>query len=92
MMLFLCFQSCCLLMKKKKKMKRIALLIDGTVFPLFSSRHRSSAVSVVFDSNAILSDVAPVYPILLPDQRRIKKKLFTDVRLLCVFFCLHDPD
>ena len=36
------------------------------VFFLLSSPHRLSPVSVVFDFNASLNDVAPVSPILLP--------------------------
>ena len=47
-----------------------------------------SLVSVVFDFNASLNDVAPVAPILLPvDMMRMEKRI-VDGCLLCVFFLL----
>ena len=49
-------------MEKKKS----ELLMDVfCVFFLLFSLHRSSSVSVVFDFNDSLNDVAPVSPILL---------------------------
>ena len=50
------------------------------------SRLKSSSVSVVFDFNASLIDVAPVSPILLPvDLMRMEKSgLLMDV--ICVLF------
>ena len=53
-----------------------------------------SFVSVVFDFNASLNDVAPVSPILLAvDVMRIEKSdLLMDVFCVSSFFCLHKPD
>ena len=50
-----------------------------------SSLLKLSSVSVVFDFNASLNDVAPVFPILLPVGvlRTEKSELLTDV-----FVCL----
>ena len=42
------------------------LMVSICVLLLLSSHHRSSSVSVVFDFNASLNDVAPVSQILLP--------------------------
>ena len=53
----------------------------------------TSFVSVVFDFNASLNDVAPVSPMLLAvDVMGMEKsELLMDV--FCVsFFCLHNPD
>ena len=44
------------------------------VFFLLSSQLRSSSVSVVFDFNDSLNDVAPVFPILLSVVVQIKEK------------------
>ena len=42
---------------------------------LLSSPNRLSSVSVVFDFNAALNDVAPVSPMLLPvDEKRNEKE------------------
>ena len=59
-----------------------------------SSPHRLSLVSVVFDFNASLNDVAPVSPILLPvDAMRMEKsELLMDVFCVSSFFCLHHTD
>ena len=48
--------------------RRVRLLINVflCVFLLLSSPLRLSSMSVVFDCNASLSDVAPVFPILFP--------------------------
>ena len=60
---------------------------------LLSSQLRSSFVSVVFDFNASLNDVAPVSPISLSVgvMKKEKSELLMDV--FCVsFFCLHNTD
>ena len=51
-------------------------------------------MSVVFDFNASLNDVAPVSPILLPvDVMRMEKsELLIYVFCVSSFFCLHNPD
>ena len=43
-------------------------------------------MSVVFDFNASLNDVAPVSPKLLSVDERKKEELIVDGCLLCVFF------
>ena len=71
------------------------LLMDVfCVFFLLSSLHRLSSVSVVFDFNDSLNDVAPVSPILLSvDMKRMEKgELFEDVFCVSSFFCLHKTD
>ena len=57
----------------------------------FVSLHRLSVVSVVFDFNASLSDVAPVSPILFPvdEKRKENSELLMDVFCVSSFFCLH---
>ena len=51
-------------------------------------------MSVVFDFNASLNDVAPVSPILLPVnvKRKEKSELSMDVFCVFSFFCLHLSD
>ena len=51
-------------------------------------------MSVVFDFNASLNDVAPVSPIKFPvDVMRMEKsELLMDVFCVSSFFCLHQPD
>ena len=76
------------------RMKRNGLLMDAicVLFHL-SPQLRLSAVSVVFDFNASLNDVAPVTPILLPVDciRIVKSELIIDV--ICVLYlCLHFPN
>ena len=63
-------------------------------FFLLSSQVRLSSVSVVFDFNASLNDVAPVSPILFSvDVMRIEKsELLMDVFCVSSFFCLHDSN
>ena len=62
------------------------------VFFLLSSLPRESLVSVVFDFNASLNVVAPVFPIVLPvDVKRKRKKWIVDVSLLGVFCLLSSP-
>ena len=53
-----------------------------------------SFVSVVFDFNASLNDVAPVSPILLPVDvmRKEKSELLMDVFCVSSVFCLHNSD
>ena len=57
----------------------------------FPSLHILSLVSVVFDFNNSLNDVAPLSPILLSVdvKRNGKSELLMDV--FCVF-CIYDPD
>ena len=63
------------------------------VFFLLFSQSRLSLVSVVFDFNDSLNDVAPVSPILLPVdvERSEKSELLMDV-IYVSFFCLHHSD
>ena len=61
-------------------------------FFLLSSPPRLSSVSVMFDFNDSLNDVAPLSPILLPVvEKRKEKKWIVDGCLLCVFFLLSSP-
>ena len=55
---------------------------------LLSSRPKLSSVSVVFDFNDSLNDVAPVSPILLPGVVKRKKKSEVLMDVFCVFFLL----
>ena len=59
---------------------------------LLCSPHKLSSVSVVFDFNASLSDVAPESSILLPvDLMRMEKSGL--LNSICVLFiCFHFPD
>ena len=60
---------------------------------LLPSHHTLSSVSVVFDFNALLNDVAPVSPMSLSvdENRKVKSELLMDV--FCVsFFYLHPTD
>ena len=59
---------------------------------LLSSQPRLSSVSVVFDFNASLNDVAPVSPMLFSVVMRMEKsELLTD--FFCVSsFCLNHTD
>ena len=45
-------------------------------------------MSVVFDFNDSLNDVAPVSPILLPVDKKRNEERIADGCLLCVFFLL----
>ena len=56
-----------------------------------SSLHSLSSVSVVFDFNDSLNDVAPVSPIVFSvDGKRMEKgELFMYVFCVSSFFCLH---
>ena len=51
---------------------------------LLSSPHRSSFVSVVFDFNDSLNDVAPVPPILFPVYEKKKEKSVLLMDVFCV--------
>ena len=87
MMLLLRLQSCHLFLRREKE--KSDLLMDVfCVFFLLCSPLRSSFVSVVFDFNDSLNDVAPVSPILSPvfAKRNEKSALLMDV--FCVFFLL----
>ena len=60
---------------------------------LLSLRQRLSAMSVVFDFNDSLNDVAPVSPILLSvDEKRNEKSGLLMDSYMFSFFCLHHPD
>ena len=61
---------------------------------LLSSQPRFSAVSVVFDFNDSLNDVAPVSPILfsVDVKRKERNDLLMDVFCVSSFFCLHLSD
>ena len=61
------------------------------VFFLLSLRLRESAMSVVFDFNDSLNDVAPLSPILLPfyAKRKEKSDLLIDVFCVSSFSCIH---
>ena len=64
------------------------------VFFLLSSQLRLSSVSVVFDFNDSLNDVAPVSPILLSvdENRNEKSDLLMDVFCVSSFFCVNHSD
>ena len=50
-------------------------------------------MSVVFDFNASLNDVAPVSPMLLSvDLMRMEKEWIVDGCHLCIDFCIHFQD
>ena len=70
------------------RMEKSCLLMDAIcVLFLLSSPLRSSFVSVVFDFNASLNDVAPLSPILFPVgfMRMEKSRLFVDVIYIVSF-------
>ena len=59
---------------------------------LLSSRLRSSAVSVVFDFNASLNDVAPLSSIQLPLNRNNEpSELFMDIFMCLLSFLKSSP-
>ena len=87
MMLLLCFQSCCLLIIREREQ----WIVDGCllcVFFLLSSQLRLNLVSVVFDFNDSLNDVAPVSPISLSVDEKRKERVNCWWMSLCVFFLL----
>ena len=58
-----------------------------------SSLSKLSAVSVVFDFNASLNDVAPLFPITFPvDFRSEKSEWLMNDFCVSSFFCLYNPD
>ena len=61
---------------------------------LLFSRLSWSSVSVVFDFNDSLNDVAPVSPMLLSvyEKRKGKSDLLMDTFCVSYFFCLHNTD
>ena len=77
-------------------MKKSELMMDFNlhVFFLLSSQFRLSSVSVVFDFNDSLNDVAPVNPMLFPVDvmRNEKSELLMDAICVSSFFCLYNPD
>ena len=75
------------------KMEKSGLLVDVVcVMFLLCSHLRLSLVSVVFDFNASLNDVAPVSPIQLPVDFMRKNRCFVVEYHLCCFFCVHFSD
>ena len=64
------------------------------VFFLLSSQYRLSSVSVVFDFNDSLNDVAPVSPMSFPVNaiRMEESELLIDIFCVSSFFCLHPTD
>ena len=75
MMLLLCLQSCCLLMRSEIEKSELLMDVIWCVFFLLSSLLRLSLVSVVFDFNDSLNDVAPVSPILFPVNVKRKERV-----------------
>ena len=65
-----------------------------TIAFLLYSQLRSTFVSVVFDFNDSLNDVAPLSPMPLSVglMRVEKSELLVDVFCVSSFFCIHDPD
>ena len=79
--------------EKRKEMGD--LLMDVfCVSSFMSSLHSLSSVSVVFDFNDSLNDVAPVSPIVFSvDGKRMEKgELFMYVFCVSSFFCLHPTE
>ena len=64
------------------------------VYFLESLQHILRFVSVVFDFNESLNDIAPVSPMLLSVDvmRNEKSELLMDVICVSSFFCLHTLD
>ena len=68
------------------RIEKSGLLMNAfCAFFLLSSQPRSSSVSVVFDINDSLNDVAPVSPIPLTGDVKRMEELITDGCLLCAF-------
>ena len=76
------------------RMEKSGLLMDAICVLFLLSLHlKLSFVSVVFDFNASLNDVAPVSPILFTvDLMRMEKSGLLMNAIVCCFFCLHQPD
>ena len=75
------------------RMEKNGLLMEIIcVLFLLTSRLRSSTVSVLFDFNASLNDVAPLSLILFPvDLMRTEKSGLFIMPFVC-FFSLHNKD
>ena len=73
MILLLCLQSRFLLISETRKSKLFTDFICVSFFLLYSPP-RLSLVSVVFDFNDSLNDIAPVSPTLLPVVAKRKEK------------------
>ena len=78
----------------KRKEKSDLLMDSICVFFLLSSLPRWSSVSVVFDFNDSLNDIAPLSPISLSVdvKRNEKSELLMDAICVSSFFCLHHTD
>ena len=69
------------------RMEKSGLLMNVICLSFLCSHFRLSILSVVFDFNASLNDVAPISPMPLPvDLRMEKSRLLIDV--ICVLFLL----
>ena len=68
--------------------------MDVFCVSLLSSLLRLSSMSVAFDFNASLNDVAPVSPILFAVDIKMteKSELLMDAFCVSSFFCLHHTD
>ena len=78
-----------------KRMEKSELLMDVFCVSFFLSlQFRLSSVSVVFDINDSLNDIAPVSSISLPvdAMRKEKSELLTNAFCVSSFFCIHSPD
>ena len=86
-MTLLLFPQCCSLLIKKNS-KLIGFICVNSVL---SSRLKLSFMSVMFDFNDSLNDVAPAFPMLLSVdvKRNEKSDLLMDT--ICVFFLLSLP-
>ena len=74
------------------RVERSGLLMDAIcVLLLLSSPIRFSFVSVVFDFNASLNDVAPLSPMLFPVYLMTMKKWMIDGCHLCVALLCSQP-
>ena len=75
-------------------MKRVKCLFTSVACFLSCLQLSMSLISVVFDFNDSLNDVAPVSPILLPVDKKGNEKSELLMYVICVssFFCLHIPD
>ena len=76
------------------KMEKSCLLMNAfcVLFHLCSHPPRWSFVSVVFDFNASLNDVAPLSPILFSIDWKRNKKVGWWMPFVCCFCCLHHSD
>ena len=75
------------------RMEKSGLLMDAIcVLFLLSSPPRLSSVSVVFDFNASLNGVAPVFPMLFADDLVRMEKCGLSNDIVCCFFRTHSSD